>query len=135
MDIYHLIEYVLRKWITQLNKFQIQYLKNIKSTFIKNGKNYLWNGQHWYHQRISFSLILMILNAHTCLSSLKYKLKLISTVEVCRCSSFTTTVTNVFGTKGNGLGLVCRGVNYQNKVISSSSDLLRGGHVHDFHKI
>ena len=94
-----------------------------------------WNGQLWYHQRISLSMILMILNAHTCLSSLKYKLKLISTVEVCRCSSFTTTVTNVFGTKGNGLGLVCRGVNYQNKVISSSSNLLRGGHVHDFHKI
>ena len=102
-------------------------------------RNYLiyrlaWNGQLWYHQRISLSMILMILNAHTCLSSLKYKLKLISTVEVCRCSSFTTTVTNVFGTKGNGLGLVCRGVNYQNKVISSSSNLLRGGHVHDFHK-
>ena len=54
-----------------------------------------WNGQLWYHQRISLSMILMILNAHTCLSSLKYKLKLISTVEVCRCSSFTTTVTNV----------------------------------------
>ena len=88
-----------------------------------------------FYQRLSFYMVLMILNAHTCLSSLKFKLKLISTVEVCRCSSFTTTVTNVFGTKGNGLGLVCRVVNYQNKVISSSSNLLRGGHVHDFHKI